>query len=176
MVLAEPDCLVVPDRVLQLGENVFVSERLAVGIDVGVPAGHVKERGHLLDFVRNDEGVRLAGRLERVVARRRDPVVLEVAPSSAQREGMHRSGMTVARQYARGPNPQDVDVVALTYVQDERPERDGIRLRDPLAFVAVKLQRGADEYIGHLARGLRVLVRDLALIDGTALGRLRLLR
>jgi hypothetical protein len=32
MVLAEPDGFVVPDRVLQLGENVFVSKRLAVGI------------------------------------------------------------------------------------------------------------------------------------------------
>ena len=64
----EPDGFVVPDRVLQLGENVFVSERLAVGIDVGVPAGHVKQRGHLLDVIRNDEGVRLAGRLECVVA------------------------------------------------------------------------------------------------------------
>jgi hypothetical protein len=91
MVLAEPDGFVVRDRVLQLRENVFLSERLAVGIDVGVSAGDVKERCHLLDVVRNDESVRLAGRLECVVAWGRDPVVLEVAPSSAQREGMHRS-------------------------------------------------------------------------------------
>src|SRR5229473_2361761 len=83
MVLAEPGGFVMPDRVL-----------------------------HLRDVVRNDESVRLAGRLECVVARRSDPVVLEVAPPSAQREGMHRSGMTVARQHARGPNPQNVDVVA----------------------------------------------------------------
>src|SRR5260370_24831438 len=101
MVLAEPDGFVMPDRVLQLGENVFVSERLAVGIDVGVPAGHVKERGHLLDLVRNDESVRLAGRLECIVTWGRDPVVLEVTPPSAQREGMHRSGMAVARQHSR---------------------------------------------------------------------------
>ena len=81
MVLAEPDGFVVLGCVLQLRENVFVSERLAVRIDVGVPAGHVKERGHFLDVVGNDQGVGLAGRFERVVARRRDPVVLEVAPS-----------------------------------------------------------------------------------------------
>src|SRR5260370_20646164 len=124
MVLAEPDGLVVPDRVLQLGETFWVSEVRAGGRDVGIPAGHVKERGHLLDVVRNDEGVRLAGRLERVVAWTRDPVMLEVSPSSSQREGMHRSGMAMARQHARGPNPQDVDVVALAHVQDERPERD----------------------------------------------------
>jgi hypothetical protein len=55
IVLAEPNGFVVPDRVLQLGENVFVSERLAIGIDVGIPAGHVKERGHLLDVVRHDQ-------------------------------------------------------------------------------------------------------------------------
>jgi len=89
MVPAEPDGLVVPDRVLQFGENVFVSERLAVGIDIGISAGHVKERGHLLDIIRNNESVRLAGWLEGVVARRSDPVVLEVSPSSPQREGMH---------------------------------------------------------------------------------------
>ena len=53
MVLAEPDGLVVPGRVLELGENILVSERLAVGIDVGVPAGHVKERGQFLDVVLN---------------------------------------------------------------------------------------------------------------------------
>ena len=37
MVLAEPDGFVVPGRMLELGENILVSERLAVGIDVGVP-------------------------------------------------------------------------------------------------------------------------------------------
>src|SRR5437588_12842183 len=98
MFLAEPDGFKVPGRVLELGENVFVSERLAVGIDVGVPAGNVKERRHLLDVVRNNERVRLAWRLECVIARRSDPVVLEVAPTSAQREGVHRSGMAVTRQ------------------------------------------------------------------------------
>src|SRR6478736_698439 len=88
-----PFAAIVPEQALS--ENVFISERLTVGIDVGVPAGHVKERGHFLDVVRNDQGVRLTRRLECVVARRSDPVVLEVAPPSAQREGMHRSGMAV---------------------------------------------------------------------------------
>ena len=161
---------------LELGENIFVSERLAVRIDIGVPAGDVKERSHLLDVVRNDESMRLAGRLECVVAWGGDPVVLEVAPSSAQREGMHRSGMAVARQHARRPNPQDVDVIALAHVQHERPERDGVRLRDPFALVAVKLQRGADECVRDHARGLRFLIRDFALINRSALGRLLLLR
>jgi hypothetical protein len=44
------------------------------------------------------------------------------------------------------------------------------------ADVAVKLQCGADEYIGHHACRLRFLVGDLALIDGTAFDRLLLLR
>src|ERR1700758_4589197 len=108
MVLAEPDGFVVPARMLELGENILVSECLAVGIDVGVPAGHVKQRGHFLHIVRNDQRVRLAGRLERVIAWRRNPVMLEVAPFSAEREGMHWSGMAVPRQHARGPNPKNV--------------------------------------------------------------------
>jgi hypothetical protein len=36
MVLAKPDGFVVLDRVLELGENIFVSERLAVRIDIGI--------------------------------------------------------------------------------------------------------------------------------------------
>ena len=68
MFLAKPDGFVVPGRVLELGENIFVSERLAVGIDVGVPSRHVKQRGHFLDVIRNDQRVRLAGRLECVIA------------------------------------------------------------------------------------------------------------
>ena len=100
MFLAESDGFIVPGRVLKLGKNIFVSERLAVRIDVGVSAGYVKQRGHFLHVVRNDERVRLAGRFERVVTRGRDLVVLEVAPSSAQREGVHRSAMAVARQHA----------------------------------------------------------------------------
>jgi hypothetical protein len=43
IVLAEPNGFVVLGCVLQLGEDVLVSERLAVGIDIGVPACHVKE-------------------------------------------------------------------------------------------------------------------------------------
>jgi hypothetical protein len=31
MFLAEPDGFIVPGRVLELGENIFVSERLAIG-------------------------------------------------------------------------------------------------------------------------------------------------
>jgi hypothetical protein len=41
MLLAEPDGFIVPGRVLELGEDIFVCERLAVGIDVGVPARNV---------------------------------------------------------------------------------------------------------------------------------------
>ena len=89
---------------------------------------------------------------------------------------MHRSGMAVTRQHARGPNPKDVDIISLARVQDERPECDGRRLRDPLAFVPVKFQRGADEYIRYHAGGLGFLICDLALIDGPMLGRLQLLR
>jgi hypothetical protein len=37
MFLAEPDGLVMSGRVLELGENIFVSKRLAAGNDVGVP-------------------------------------------------------------------------------------------------------------------------------------------
>ena len=84
--------------------------------------------------------------------------------------------MAVARQHARGANPEDVDVVPLAHIQDERPEGNGRRLRDPFAFVSVKFQRGADEYIRHHACGLGFLVSDLALGDGPALGRLELLQ
>src|SRR6266436_5572035 len=133
---AEPDGLVVLGRVLELGENVFVSERLAIGIDVGVPAGDVKERRHFLDVLFRSQRVRLAGWLECVVARGRDPVMLEVAPSSAQREGMHRSGMAVTRQHARGPNPKDVDIISLARVQAARPEREpGILYQHPSGSV-----------------------------------------
>jgi len=37
MFLAKSDGFVVPGRVLELGENIFVSERLAVGIDMVYP-------------------------------------------------------------------------------------------------------------------------------------------
>ena len=94
MFLAEPDGLIVPDRMLQLGENVFVSERLAVGIDVGVPAGHVKERGHLRYIVRDNQRMRLTGWLECVVAGGRDPVMLQIAPFTPDDEAVLRERLS----------------------------------------------------------------------------------
>src|SRR6266404_8483812 len=97
MVLAESDCFVVAVRMLQLREHVFVSQRDAERVNVRIAAGHVEERSHLLHVVGNDEGMRLARRLEGIIACGRDPVMFEVSPPSAQRKRMHGSGMAMAR-------------------------------------------------------------------------------
>ncbi len=176
MVLAEADRVIMTDGVLELGEHVFISERDAERVDVDVAACDVEERRHFLHVVWNDEGMRLARRLEGIVACGCDPVVFEVAPLSSQRERVHGPGVTVARQHARTPDAQDVDVESLAYAQDQRLKGHGRGLRHPLPFVAVQIEGRADECVRHHAEGLRSLIGDLALVDGCALRHLSLLR
>jgi hypothetical protein len=57
----------------------------------------MKQCHHFLDIVWHDQRVRFARRLEDIVARRCDPVMLEVAPLAAQRKSMDRSAVAMAR-------------------------------------------------------------------------------
>ena len=137
-------------------------------------------RDHVLPILR-ERGSLLSQRdVVRVIELRLDDWIFrhwtpfnDLAPEEASSPGYRHA---VARQHTRGPNSEDIDVVPLSHVQHERPEVDGRRLWDPFAFVPVKVQRGADEYIRHHSGGLRFLVSDLALVDGPAFGRLQLLR
>jgi len=89
--------------------------------------------------------------------------------------GIPAPGWLVARQHARTPDAQDVDVESLAHAQDQRLKGHGRRLRHPIPFVAVQIEGRADEYIRHHAKRLRSLIGDLALVHGWALRRLSLL-
>ena len=157
-----------PDCLLEFGEHVLVAQRDPVRIDVGVAASDVKQRRYLVNIVRHDERVRFSRRLERIVPRRRDPVVLQIAPRATQGERVDRSVMAVARQHDRGAHPQYVDVVALTDIEQQRLERHCRRLWHPVPLVAVEHEATRDQCVGDHAHGLRQLVGDLAQIDRTA--------
>ena len=104
----------------------------------------------------------LARRFEGVVAFPRHPVVLQVMPGTAQREGVDRAGMPVPRQDARLPDLQQVDVEPLRDAKDQRLEPDPRRLRYPFPLIIVKVQRPAEEDVRHHPERLRLLIGDPA--------------
>jgi len=59
--------------------------------------------------------------------------------------------MTVARQHARGADPQDIDVVTLAHIQQQRLEPDRRRLRHPIPLVAVKHEAAGAQCIENHA-------------------------
>src|SRR6267378_1637322 len=85
---------------------------------------------------------------------------------------MDRAAVTMPREHSGSANAQDIDVVALADVEDERPERDVQGLRDPRPLVCVEVKRRGDEGVGYHALGLGKLVGDLAHVDRTVLLRL----
>ena len=64
------------------------------------------------------------GRLEDIVARVGDPVMLQIAPAALEHEAVHRRGMAVAREDAGLAHPQQVAPLAVQRVEHQRPEPD----------------------------------------------------
>ncbi len=161
---AEADVGVVLAAHVDLGEDVLVAERVPVRIDVEHDAVDLKERDHLGEVFRHDEGVGLAGRLVDVAALLRHPVVLEVAPPALQDVAVDRIGVAVARQHAGAGDLQEIDPVALRHGEAERAEPDVRRLRHPDALVLGERRRD-DQIGGHLG-GLRQPVGSARVVVG----------
>ena len=124
----------------------------------------MEQRGHFRHVVRHHQGVGFAGRLERIVAGGRHPVMLQIVPLATQGDGVHRARVAVAGQDAGRAHPENVDVVALADAEDQWFERDAFGLRDPGLLIAIQIQDLPHEDVRHHAGGLRQLVGNLARI------------
>src|ERR1700728_450223 len=74
-------CVVIPSAG-NFGENVFIAGRPAVAVDINVASADVKPSHHFRHVGRNDQCVSLARGLHEIRALFRNPIVLEVVPSS----------------------------------------------------------------------------------------------
>jgi hypothetical protein len=91
----------------------------------------MKQCNHLGCPVRHDQGVRLPWRFEDIVSGASSPGVLKIAPRSLKRECVHWTYVPMARENARALHSQNVDVIALCNIQQNRTEGDARRLRNP---------------------------------------------
>jgi hypothetical protein len=77
------------------GEDVFVSQMFAMGVDIVQHAGDLEVGYHFIGVIRHHQCVGLARRLVDVAALFRDPVMFEIVPMPLQHETMHRVGVPV---------------------------------------------------------------------------------
>ena len=138
---------------VDLAEDVFDTDGVAVDVDGDVGAVHVEQGDHLGHVFGDLEGVDVTGRLERVGTFFGPPVVLEVVPTPAEGERVDRAGVAVPRQDSRSPHPQDVHEIALACPQQQRSKLHVLGLRDPQPLLTVEVQRPeSDEVLAHPVR------------------------
>lgn len=154
----QPNLVEMPSRLLDLGEHIFDSKRGTVRIDVGVPTSCVEKRDHFLRSVRHDKRMNFTRWLADIVARMRGPIMFKIAPAAAQREGMHRSAMSMTREDTRLADAKDIYKVPRVHVKKKRLEVDSIRLWNPLILAAFEIERICNvDFAFHTSR-LRRLV------------------
>src|SRR5438552_2862146 len=80
IVRPQPEGLVMTVCILELREYLLVAQRRTIRVDIRVAAANVEQGHHLLNVFRNDQGMRLAGWLERIIPSGCHPVVFEIPP------------------------------------------------------------------------------------------------
>src|SRR4030095_6942042 len=144
---SEADRRVVRPRLLQARENIVVSGRDALRIDVHQAAVHLEQGDHFRAALGHHERVRFARRLPDVAPFFGDPFVLEIMPAALEHPRVYRARVTMARDHARFSDAHDVRVLAERDVELKRAECNVLRQRNPQARIRLT-HRIVNHHIG----------------------------
>src|SRR3954464_3238217 len=150
----DPDLLVVLLAELDVVVHVEEVHGVAVLVQPDQRPAYLEVHLHRLVGLVRDERVRLARRLVDEAARRRDPVVLEVAPLAGDRVREDLVRVVVPVDEAGPGRPQHVAPAVLRDGDPDRPGADRLAQRHVVALVVGRDLRGE-----HLREG--VLLEDL---------------
>lgn len=161
---SKSDFLIVLPCSLQLAENVFHTQRLAVGININISTRDMKQYDSLLHTVWNLKCVDISRGLECIASFCGPPEMLKVVPFTTERCGMNWTRVSVTRKDPGAADAEEIHEISLGDRKEERAEANTGRLRNPHLLLAVKLKHAGDDkvfgYIGKqfatVRNGLRV--------------------
>ncbi|UKZ82766.1 hypothetical protein TrVFT333_010562 [Trichoderma virens FT-333] len=96
---------------LYLAKDILNTHSIAINIDIDVSTSNMKHCYYFLYIVGNFQGMDITRGLESVAVLLRPPRMLKIVPSTLEYRGVHRTGMSMSRQYARLTDSEDVDQV-----------------------------------------------------------------